>query len=144
MPGEGALVRSVVVCVSVNNSWCTISNINVSRLCSTELEYLMINCRPQYLPRKFSCTVEVGSLHTLWLESLKLVFHHSIHFLLTNYSFGKSIRTSTLCMTQVILPTIVYRQIISLIIHCITIPVGQKLTYSKLTVPLKCLENSRK
>ena len=30
---------------------------------------------------------------------------------------------------------IVYRQIISLIIHCITIPVSQKFTYTKLTVP---------
>ena len=39
-------------------------------------------------------------------------------------------------MTQVIFPTIVYRQIISLIIHCITIPVGHKFTYTKLTVPL--------
>jgi hypothetical protein len=38
-------------------------------------------------------------------------------------------------MTQVIFPTIVYRQIISLIIHCISIPVGQKFTYTKLTVP---------
>ena len=86
-------------------------------------------------------TVEVGSLHTLRVESF---FHHSTHFLLTNYSFGKSVRTSTLCMTQVIFPTIVYRQIISLIIHCITIPVGQKFTYTKLTVPLNSLENSRK
>ena len=36
-------------------------------------------------------------------------------------------------MTQVIFPTIVYRQIISLIIHCFTIPVGQKFTYTELT-----------
>ena len=35
-------------------------------------------------------------------------------------------------------------QIISLIIHCITIPVGQKVTYTKLTVPLNSMENSRK
>jgi hypothetical protein len=46
-------------------------------------------------------------------------------------------------MTQVIFPTIVYRQIISLIINCITIPDGQKFTYTKLTVPLNSLENSR-
>ena len=58
------------------------------------------------------------------------------NFLSTNFSFDKLVRTSTLCMTQVIFPTIVYRQIISLIIHCITIPVGQKFTYTKLTVPL--------
>ena len=43
-------------------------------------------------------------------------------------------------MTQVIFPTLVYRQIISLVIHCITIPVGQKFTYTKLTVPLNSLE----
>ena len=60
-----------------------------------------------------------------------MFFNHSTHFLLTNYSFVKSVRTSTLCMTQVIFPTIVYREIISLIIHCITIPVGQKFTYTK-------------
>jgi hypothetical protein len=43
-------------------------------------------------------------------------------------------------MIQVIFPTIVYRHIISLIIHCITIPVGQKCTYTKLMVPLNSLE----
>ena len=59
-------------------------------------------------------------------------------------SFCKSVRTSTSCMTQVIFQTIVYRQIISLIIHCITTPVGQKFTYTKLTVPLNSLEHSRK
>ena len=40
-------------------------------------------------------------------------------------------------------PTIVYRQIISLIIQCITIPVGQKFTYTKLTA-FNSLDNSRK
>ena len=47
-------------------------------------------------------------------------------------------------MSQVIFPTIVYRQIISLIIQCITIPMGQKFTYTKLTGPLNSSENSRK
>ena len=61
--------------------------------------------------------VEVRRLHTLRLESLKLVFNHSTNFLLTNYSFGESVRTSNLCLAQVIFPTIVYRQIISLVIH---------------------------
>jgi hypothetical protein len=64
---------------------------------------------------------------------INLFFNHSTNFLLTNYSFCKSVRTSTWCMTQVIFPIIVNRQIISLIIHCITIPVGQKFAYSKLT-----------
>ena len=44
----------------------------------------------------------------------------------------KLVKTSTLCMTQVIFPTIVYIQIISLKMHCITIPVGQKFTYMAL------------
>ena len=71
---------------------------------------------------------------------INLFFNHSTNVLLTNYSFGRSVRTSTLCMTQVIFKQL-FREIISLIIHCITIPVGHKFTYTKLTVPLKSLEN---
>jgi hypothetical protein len=90
-------------------------------------------------------TVEAGSLHPLRLESLKLVFQPlHVHVLFTNYGFGKSVRTSTVCITQVIVPTIVSRHIILLIIHCTAIPVGQKFTYTKLTVPLNSMENSRK
>ena len=37
----------------VNNSWCTKSK-EVSRFWSSEAEYLMISCRPHYLPREFS------------------------------------------------------------------------------------------
>ena len=84
------------------------------------------------------------SFHPLRLESLKPVCQPLPTFLANKRSFWQTVRTSTLCMTQVIFPTIVYRQIISLIIHCITIPVGQKFTYTKLTVPLNSLENSRK
>ncbi|CDR07247.1 unnamed protein product, partial [Oncorhynchus mykiss] len=53
-------------------------------------------------------------------------------------SFGKSVRTSTFNFSNNCL------QIISIIIHCITIPVCQKFTYTKLTVPLNSLENVRK
>ena len=35
------------VCLFVNNSWCAMSNIK-------EVEYLMISCRPNYLPIEFS------------------------------------------------------------------------------------------
>ena len=34
-----------------------------------------------------------------------LFLNHSTNFLLTNYSFGKSVRTFSLCMTQVIFQT---------------------------------------
>ena len=39
-------------CIYLNGSWCTISK-EVSRFCSPEEEYLMISCRPHYLPREF-------------------------------------------------------------------------------------------
>ena len=39
--------------IFVNNSWCTISK-EVSRFCLPEVEYIMIICRPHYLPREFS------------------------------------------------------------------------------------------
>ena len=43
------------VCLFVNNSWCAMSNIkDVSRYCSPEVEYLMISCRPHYLPKESS------------------------------------------------------------------------------------------
>jgi hypothetical protein len=45
--------RGGSLCILLNNSWCTISK-DVSRFCSPEVEYLMITCRPHYLPREFS------------------------------------------------------------------------------------------
>ena len=49
------------VCLFVNNSWCAMYNIKgVSRYCSPEVEYLMISCRPHYLPRDFSSILFVA------------------------------------------------------------------------------------
>jgi hypothetical protein len=45
--------QGVADCILVNNSWCTIFK-EVSSYCSPEVEYLMISCRPHYLPREFS------------------------------------------------------------------------------------------
>ena len=43
------------LCLFVNNSWFAKSNIKeVSRFCSPEVDYLMISCRPRYLPRECS------------------------------------------------------------------------------------------
>ncbi|KAI5085844.1 hypothetical protein C0J45_23589, partial [Silurus meridionalis] len=44
------------LCIYVNNSWCTDSAVTESH-CSVHLEYLMIRCRPFYLPREFSAIV---------------------------------------------------------------------------------------
>jgi hypothetical protein len=51
--------RGGSLCIFVNNSWCTKSK-EVSRFCSPEVEYLMINCRPHYLPREFSSQLFVA------------------------------------------------------------------------------------
>ena len=87
-------------------------------------------------------TVEVRDLHTLRLESLKLIFQPLHTFLVNKLSFWQvgedmyfvhdTSNFSNNC-SQTDYPTIVHRQIISPIIHCITIPVGQKFTYTKLT-----------
>ena len=45
--------RGCGLCICVNNSCCTISK-EVLRFCSPEVEYLMISCRPHYLPREFT------------------------------------------------------------------------------------------
>ena len=48
-----SMIESLSLYIFVNNKWCTISE-EVSRFCSPEVEYLMISCRPHYLPRSFS------------------------------------------------------------------------------------------
>ena len=49
------------MCLFVNNSFFAMSNIKeVSRYCSPEVEYLMISCRPHYLPREFSSVLFVA------------------------------------------------------------------------------------
>lgn len=57
-------------------------------------------------------------------------FNHSTDVMLTNYSLGKSVRTSTF----------LHDKIIPLIIHNVTIPVGQKFTCTKLTLLLNSSE----
>ena len=47
--------------IFVNNSWCAMSNIKeVLRYCSPEVEYILISCRPHYLPREFSSILFVA------------------------------------------------------------------------------------
>ena len=46
-------------CIVENSSWCMKSK-EVSRVCSPKVEYLMISCRPHYLPREFISTFFVA------------------------------------------------------------------------------------
>ena len=52
LKGEG-------VYVYVNNSWCTDSTV-IERHCSPDLEFLMIKCRPFYLPREIPAAFTVA------------------------------------------------------------------------------------
>jgi hypothetical protein len=47
------------LCIFLNNSWCMISK-EVSSYCLPEVEYHMICCRPQYLPREFSSVLFIA------------------------------------------------------------------------------------
>ena len=58
-PAHSSKTRVGGLCIFVNNSWCTKSK-EVSRFCSPEVEYIMINCRPHYLPREFSAILFVA------------------------------------------------------------------------------------
>ena len=47
--------RGIGLRIFINNNWCTKSNIKeVWWFFSPEVDYLMISCRPHYLPREFS------------------------------------------------------------------------------------------
>uniref|UniRef100_A0A8C9VFB8 Reverse transcriptase domain-containing protein n=1 Tax=Scleropages formosus TaxID=113540 RepID=A0A8C9VFB8_SCLFO len=46
------------VCFMVNNSWCDRRNIHlIKSFCSPDLEYLMLLCRPYWLPREFTAVI---------------------------------------------------------------------------------------
>ncbi|RXN30279.1 dynein heavy chain [Labeo rohita] len=46
------------VCIMINNSWCDYANVHpIKFLCSTDLEYLMLMCRPFWLPTEFSAVI---------------------------------------------------------------------------------------
>ena len=47
------------VCFMINNKWCSDVGV-ISKGCSPHLEYLMIACRPYYLPREFTSVVITG------------------------------------------------------------------------------------
>lgn len=41
------------LCIYINNSWCT-STAVVDKLCSPDLEFMLLKCRPFHLPREFT------------------------------------------------------------------------------------------
>ncbi len=53
---DSGKTRGGGLCIYVNKAWCTNSDI-VGRHCSPNLEFLMVKCRPFYLPREFTSTI---------------------------------------------------------------------------------------
>ena len=48
------------VCVYVNNKWCHENNASIKKtFCSSDIEFLAVNCRPYYVPREFSHVVVI-------------------------------------------------------------------------------------
>ena len=47
------------LCIYVNKTWC-MDCVTVSAHCSADLEYLIVRCRPFYLPREFTCIVAIA------------------------------------------------------------------------------------
>jgi len=53
---DSGKTRGGGLCIYVNKAWCTDTAIIESH-CSPDLEYLMVKCRPFYLPREFTSTI---------------------------------------------------------------------------------------
>lgn len=47
------------VCVYINNSWCTDAKV-IERHCCPDMEFLILKCRPFYLPREFTAVVIIA------------------------------------------------------------------------------------
>ncbi|CDQ99431.1 unnamed protein product [Oncorhynchus mykiss] len=45
----------------INDSWCNCNNIqDLQSICSPDVEFLTIKCRPYYLPRGFSSVIDTA------------------------------------------------------------------------------------
>ncbi|KAI5617008.1 gastrula zinc finger protein XlCGF28.1-like, partial [Silurus asotus] len=55
LDGSGK-TRGGGLCIYVNKAWCT-NSVIVESHCSANLEFLMVKCRPFYLPREFTSTI---------------------------------------------------------------------------------------
>ncbi len=47
------------VCIYVSNTWCTFTDI-IKTHCSPDIEYLILKCRPFYVPRLFTAILITG------------------------------------------------------------------------------------
>ena len=62
-PEETEKVKGGGVCIFINQRWCKDTK-KIAESGSKDLEYLLIKCRPFYLPREFtSCTIMAVYIH---------------------------------------------------------------------------------
>ncbi len=47
------------MCIYVSNAWCTSTDI-IKTHCSPDIEYLILKCRPFYVPREFTTILITG------------------------------------------------------------------------------------
>ncbi|XP_063802123.1 uncharacterized protein LOC134969848 [Pseudophryne corroboree] len=86
---ESGKTRGGGLCVYVNNNWCTDASL-VATFCSVNVEYMVVKCRPFYLPREFSVALVMAvyippSAH---VESALDILHAAIVKLETKYVEG--------------------------------------------------------
>ena len=48
------------LCIYINTAWCT-DNAHLESHCSPNIEYIMVKCRPFYLPREFSVIIIIAA-----------------------------------------------------------------------------------
>ena len=53
---DSGKTRGGGLCIYVNKAWC-MDTVIIESHCSPNLEYIMVKCRPFYLPREFTSTV---------------------------------------------------------------------------------------
>ncbi len=58
---ESSKTRGGGVCVFINNSWCTDVTV-MERHCCADKEFLLLKCRPFYLPWEFTVVLSTQEL----------------------------------------------------------------------------------
>lgn len=86
--GASGKTRGAGLCIFGNNNRCTISK-EVSRFCSPEVEFLMISCRPHYLPHEFSSIFFVAVYITSQSEAdTKIALNELYSAIIKQENFG--------------------------------------------------------
>ncbi|KAK7910081.1 hypothetical protein WMY93_014765 [Mugilogobius chulae] len=56
---ESGKTRGGGLCIYTNNRWCTNATV-IGKHCSPDLEYIVVRCRPFYMPREFTVVIAIA------------------------------------------------------------------------------------